>query len=311
MKELRIAEKSDLLRIKEIWKSCFVEDEIYTEHYFRHRFLPENIAVLLWKGRIVSILTMIPVSLTVPGRQGLGGTMFYGIATDPDVRGRGYAGQLITYANALVKERNLHFSVLVPAEVELFGFYEKLGYKAEFFLKEWVLSKERILQMAQISPFGKRAGSQWQEELLMSPLDSTDYQEIREVHCADFTHLSYELNEISYQQKTAQLVGADLWGFSRNGRRGCATLEWMDDHRLMVKEMLISEEDLLHGLLAVTKQYPAKEYYLRLPSSLGSFIQGGEVRPFAMIDDLAAEIEQPIELNASEAGLAYLGLAFD
>lgn len=326
MNELRTARESELSRIKEIWQRCFAGEEIYTEHYFRHRFSPEHIAVLLQEGRIVSILTMIPVWLSAPGGSKEEGSMFYGIATDPAEQGKGYAGQLINYANQLLTERGSGFSVLVPAAEDLFGFYEKLGYRADFFLKEWVFSREEIVQMAR-KPISAAAAAKTveaaggvtaavtaereTEEIQAFVINEDLYQETREAHCAGFPHLSYGLKEISYQQKTARLTGADLWGFVRNGRRGCAALEWIDEERLMVKELLVNKADLAAALLALSERYPAKEYHLRLPVSLGNTIPDGKVRPFGMIYGKLAAGEGLIEKKASTTDLPYLGLAFD
>ena len=69
------------------------------------------------------MLTMLPVSLNDKK-----GRYIYAVATGERFRRRGLSTMLLNYANKYIKESGEYFSVLVPAEENLFSFYEKRGY---------------------------------------------------------------------------------------------------------------------------------------------------------------------------------------
>ena len=74
---------------------------------------------------------MLPQTLTMEGRT-YPAAYLYAVATREDCRGRGLAGTLLQFTEALLERLGYRCAVLVPAEQPLFGFYARLGYEPVF-----------------------------------------------------------------------------------------------------------------------------------------------------------------------------------
>ena len=123
-------------------------------------------------------------------------------------------------------------------------------------------------------------------------------------------HIAYPIEDIEYQKKLSKQSGADIYdisvkGFNGYEETGCAVIERISSEKVLIKELLISEEFLHLVIKEIVKRITAKEYILRIPAYLGENL-GGSVRPIGMIKD---HRHCGPEIKVEDQG--YLGIAFD
>ena len=118
---IRFAQIKDKNKIIKLWHNVFGDDEKSIEYFFGLYY--GDMIIYEEKEEIAAMLTMLPVTL-----ENKKGRYIYAVATDERYRCRGLSTMLLNYANKYIKENGEYFSVLVPAEENLFAFYEKRGY---------------------------------------------------------------------------------------------------------------------------------------------------------------------------------------
>ena len=118
---IRFAEIKDKNKIIKLWHNVFGDDEKSIEYFFGLYY--GDMIIYEEKEEIAAMLTVLPVTL-----ENKKGRYIYAVATDLRFRCRGLSTKLLNYANKYIKENGECFSVLVPAEENLFAFYEKRGY---------------------------------------------------------------------------------------------------------------------------------------------------------------------------------------
>ncbi|MCR3923125.1 MAG: GNAT family N-acetyltransferase, partial [Firmicutes bacterium] len=92
-REVRLAQRGEVARQKEIWKRCFGDDDRYIDFFYDHRYLEDQTVLLLQDGVISTMLTMIPVNIVTPDEKSFASTMLYAIATYPTMQNQGLATQ--------------------------------------------------------------------------------------------------------------------------------------------------------------------------------------------------------------------------
>ncbi len=293
--EIRPAQAGEEKRQKEIWKRCFRDSDEFIEFFYTKRYSPEKTMVLLQNGVIASMLTMMPVTVTSTGGVGFPATMLYAIATHPDYRQRGLANSLMDFTHQYLRQNNCPFSVLVPAEKGLFDFYRRQGYQEGFGVRETVLAGESLARVLMTENCQGK----------LTEIDPQEYNRRRNLLLGGSFHISYSVEKIVYQQKLSRRSGSDIYGLEIGGNKGCAAVERIAADSIIVKEMLIADEDLLAALRCLAQKLPATRYVIRTPIFWGEEWQGA-VRPFGMIKALRKKV-----LPLKDDGMGYLGLAFD
>lgn len=128
---LRPTYPADIPALTQLWQQVF-GDSPETIRAFYDAFprvraaAAENEA-----GELVSMVHVLPQTLTMNG-QSIPTAYFYAIATREDYRGRGLAGTLLQFTEALLERLDFRCAVLVPAEPSLFSYYARLGYEPAF-----------------------------------------------------------------------------------------------------------------------------------------------------------------------------------
>lgn len=121
------ANETDKEAIEEIWQECFGDGREYIDLYLSNRFETENMLVIHEDGRPVSMLSLLPLNITV-NEEKHAARYVYAVATLPAYRNRGYASRLIKYAFDKYEEP----LILQPASEELQHYYKKLGFVDAF-----------------------------------------------------------------------------------------------------------------------------------------------------------------------------------
>lgn len=295
MIEIRLAQKGETARQKEIWKLCFGDDNAYIDFYFANRYKENETILLLQDGEIGAMLTMIPASMVAPNNRSYSAAMFYAIATHPQYQRRGFATQLMDFSHSYLRAANTEFSILVPAEKQVFNFYRKRGYREGFFIREVLLTGTIIdnLPSCRFSPYS------------ISATGAEEYNLRRRKQFSGGYYIAYADEEITYQKKLSRQSGADIYAIDAEGIQGCAAIERVSCDKVLIKEILLPEEQIGCALKRIAQLLPAKEYLVRTPAYSGHCL-GGRVRPFGMIK---AQTDINFEMGFNESG--YLGLAFD
>ncbi len=58
-------------------------------------------------------------------------------------------GQIIRYCRTLCEERDIDFLVLVPTDNDLYKYFSRFGFRANFYLKTTQLDREQLLAMVE------------------------------------------------------------------------------------------------------------------------------------------------------------------
>ena len=141
---IRFADSKDKPAIRQMWKLCFDDSEEFMDLYFREKYKSENTLVYSCDEKIVSSLQMLPYTITFYGKK----IPFYylsGLCTLPEYRSKGFMKRLIEAAHHEMKKRKIPLAVLIPAEKELFHFYEQFGYEQVFEADEKLIPLKKIL----------------------------------------------------------------------------------------------------------------------------------------------------------------------
>ncbi len=131
---IRFAKKEEIEKIKALWDVCFPEEPDFSEYFFENIFKYKNTLIYEEKGEILSMAQMLPCEIKNIGKA----TYIYGACTAPQHRNKGYMKRVLEKSFAVDIRRGNTASVLIPANKELFGFYEKLGYETAFYIGEGI-----------------------------------------------------------------------------------------------------------------------------------------------------------------------------
>ena len=294
--EIRLAQKGETLRQKEIWKDCFGDSDQFIDFFYATRYKEDATALLLQDGEILAMLTMLPIKLITPDLQSIPSTMLYAIATHPQYQHRGLATQLMNFSHKYLAEHNTPCSVLVPADQQLFAFYHKQGYQEGFDIRETLYHPENI--EPQISDKATRG--------FISGITPVLYNQRRNKLLSGKLYIAYPDEDIAYQKKLSQLSGADIYSIEIGEMQGCAVIERVNADKVFIKELLMEEELLPVAIHLIAQLLPAKEYFIRTPAFLGKNLDGSTCRPLGML-----KINSPVDVPVTAQAMGYLGLAFD
>lgn len=285
MIELRKSKPEEVPELQELFRLCFGDGPEISGLYFNHFYSPEEFLILREDGETRAMAGLLNLTLTEPGEKTVKAAYLYGMGTHPDHQGRGFAAQLLNYADFYLHGKR-DCLVTMPATRELHAFYAKFGFSEFFPLLE-----------------GEATPREPQEGETSLPVDATAYNALREELLADHYHVSYH-HLTGLQESLCRYSGGSLLSLNVNGASGCAAVEQWGD-TAVIKELLIDPEGLDGALALVAQSVYAKRFVLRRPS----FWRDSRLshKDFGMIkwyDPIAAKRWQ-------DADGPYLGLAFD
>lgn len=285
MIELRASAREDVPEIQELFRLCFGDGPEVSGLYFDRLYRPEEFLVLREDGALRAMAGLLNVGLTEPDGRTVKAAYLYGMGTHPDHQGRGFAAQLLNYADFYLRGKR-DCVVTMPATDALHAFYAKFGFAECFPLLEGEVVPRAPLE-------GERS----------LPMDAAAYDELRERLLTGRFHVSYG-GLTGLQEGLCSFSGGSLLRLEVDGFSGCAAVEQWNG-TAVIKELLIPPE-ALEGALALTAQAVcAKRFLLRRPAFWPA--DGLARRQFGMIkwyDPIAARRWQ-------QTDEAYLGLAFD
>jgi predicted acetyltransferase len=128
---ISIASENIRDEVKNLWKICFHETDDWLNFYFEKKYHHNNTLVYTIDTQIVASLQIFDYNLKFFEKV-IPINYICGICTLPAYRARGFSKELITEAHKIIAQKNVAMSILIPANENLFGFYEKFGYKLFF-----------------------------------------------------------------------------------------------------------------------------------------------------------------------------------
>lgn len=128
-------------QLKKLWKEVFLDEDKYLDIFFEKVYHKDYAFKISNNGKIVAMLFMIPYDVIIH-QKNYKALYLYALATQKDYRNRGYMSKLINEANEYADKNNYLFSFLIPANEELFGFYNKYGYNMEFKIRNLISDKK-------------------------------------------------------------------------------------------------------------------------------------------------------------------------
>ena len=209
-KQLTPAEYSGL---NGLWQQCFGDTAQEVAVFWCAVDGHVRVFAALDGEKAVSMLCALPVTLVDEAGDTLPAAYLYAICTAPERRGRGICAGLMAYAEDCLKKDGVRFSTLVPSGAELFGFYQKLGYKTAFFNRSYFVPAER-------------------GHAKITKLNAAGYRNLRQMQLYG-AFLSYPLPLLQWQAD----AGAGLFRVETDEAVCCAAAE-LSDGRLICKELL-------------------------------------------------------------------------
>lgn len=141
-----LAAPADREALIDLWSRSFGDPEPYIRNFHTLLAEPENTVVFRDGDRIVSAVYLIPAVLHI-GEEDYAAYYFYAASTHPDHRRHGYMEQVIRYCRSLCEERDIDFLILVPAGNDLYQYYSRFGFRANFYLKTTQLDRQQLLTL--------------------------------------------------------------------------------------------------------------------------------------------------------------------
>lgn len=285
MIELRKSKPEEVPELQELFRLCFGDGPEVSGLYFDRCYRPEEFLILREDGEARAMAGLLNLTLAEPGGKAVKAAYLYGMGTHPDHQGRGFAAQLLNYADFYLRGKR-DCIVTMPATPELHAFYAKFGFEEYFPLLE-----------GEVTPRAAQDGE------TSRPVDAAAYDALRERLLAECYHVSYG-HLTGVQEGLCAYSGGSLLSLNVNGIPGCAAVEQWGD-TAVIKELLIAPEGLDGALALIAQAVYAKRFILRRPA----FYSHEDLSPkeFGMIkwyDPIAARRWQ-------QAEYPYLGLAFD
>lgn len=133
------ATKEDLTQVIDLWNECFKVEKDFTDYFFSKVYDNDKTLVIKDEGKIVSMLQMLNFKSSLGGA-----TYIYGVATAKTHRKKGLADKLLMKSFEISKKQGDKFSILIPENESLFGFYEKYDYKPLLNCKFYEISNESV-----------------------------------------------------------------------------------------------------------------------------------------------------------------------
>lgn len=216
MLEMRLARPEELSETYALWQEVFGDGTEFQRQFY-DLCCPQGPLILRDEGELRSMLALASADLAFADGWRVRGAYLYALATWPEDRGRGYAGQLMDYAALSMKEQGMDVIVTVPAQPALFDFFKAQGYEPGF--------------------YHLRTATPPSREGRAEPISPADYAALREELLAGHTHLVQGESWAAFQQVICRASGGDLYRLDLPQGPGCAAVErWSEG--AVVKELL-------------------------------------------------------------------------
>ena len=281
---------------RELWRLAFGDGEDYIDNFYHTYYQPERVLVLEEEGVVRSMTAWFDTAFVVPGQGEYRAAYLYAVATHPDCRGRGLAGELLAGADDCFRSLQIPAVTTVPAEPSLHNFFGANGFRECF----------RVL--------GSHLDRHELEKFTFPPLDvfrpasPEEYGRVREELLRDIPHIAYPEDALAYQAGCCALGDGGLFVGDTPAGPVCLCAERAGDELVIVKELL-GPGGMGHAVFPdLPRIAPAQRWEIRGPRPQDERPDlRGNLGKFGMLKWLDLELEQAWDWGV----VGYLGLAFD
>ena len=285
MIQIRISRPEDVTRQRELWRLAFGDEGAYVDNFYRTYYRPERMLLLEEDGEVQAMTAWFDTTFVVPERGRYRAAYLYAVATHPEARGRGLAGQLLAGADRIFREWDIPAVTTVPAEPSLHNFFGANGFRECFVDGQFSLPRNGRATLL--------AGA------ALERLSPGEYRDLREELLAGTAHIDLPREALAYQAGACALApGGGLYAVQTPHGRAALCAEGMESGELLVKELLCPPEDLDWVVERLPGLLPRWSSAWRTPEG---------THPFGMLKWLDPELERSWDWSST----AYLGLAFD
>ncbi|MDD4134401.1 MAG: GNAT family N-acetyltransferase [Eubacteriales bacterium] len=282
---IRFSQDSDLPALYALWQEAFEADAREAEYFFSRRLRREYTLVALDEGRVLGMLSMLPISLVVSGKS-YPARYVFAVATLRQFRGQGLSSQLLDAAHQHMTVSGEAASVLVPARPSLFDFYGKRGYETRFFIDSLNISSREI-------PVHPPAAQ-------LASIGAEDYLRLRDGAFGQSSlYVRWDLEALRFFISSLFGAGGALRIVTPQGEAAC--LYELRDGGARVTELALHGLGWQDAMAAIHGYLGAPAYTLRMPAGT---LPGAPTQPFGMIRWLAPAPEM-------QGGAPYLSIAKD
>lgn len=152
---IRYLETREKAACRDLWEEAFPEDsKAFDDYYFTEKMKDNRVLVLEEDGRIVSMLHQNPYRIRVR-EQVWRSDYIVGVATAQDRRHRGYMRQLLNRMMMEMREEEMPFTFLMPADEAI---YRPFGFVYIFDQPRWALVEDAGLDVRPLLPWKDSVG---------------------------------------------------------------------------------------------------------------------------------------------------------
>ncbi|MCL2567837.1 MAG: GNAT family N-acetyltransferase [Oscillospiraceae bacterium] len=224
---IRLSLPGDEAALQLLWQVAFGDPPAVTDAFFSELYRPGDAVVWVEGAHIASAIYLLDAGTLPHGAGNRKRSPFrvsysYALATLPDHRGRGL-GALVTQA-AIARSAELGFdcNLICPAEVGLFSYYTRLGYRAAFSIVEGEVFRPERDYCADIF------------NIMLTNV--SDYIRLRKSLLPDSATVYSELF-MQYVAQNCVASGGGLYRLELEGQVGCAAV-MQRENQLFIAELL-------------------------------------------------------------------------
>ena len=239
-------QKQDVINI---WKTSFPDDsQDFLDLYFNKKYKKENTLLYLIDEKPVSCLQMLPYEMTFYNT--ICKTSYIsGAATLPEYKNQGIMGKLLSQSFVEMRKRDDDFTILIPQDPWLVGFYQKYGYTLCF---------EYHLTPIQIDSSSTNDNYEIIEMNIGNAQNSflyySDYCKKQNL----FILKTYEDFLIIWEE--LQLFGGTIFIAKQDAEICGIAFCSLNEKKLLIKDLVTDSEKIEKQLLqTISKQFPDKE----------------------------------------------------
>ena len=255
MIQIRTSRPEDVPRQRELWQLAFGDDGAYVDNFYHTYYRPERVLLLEEDGVVRAMTAWFETNFAVPGQGRYRAAYLYAVATHPEARGRGLAGQLLAGADRIFREWGIPAVTTVPAEPSLHRFFGRNGFRECFVDGQFSAPRE-----CRPTPPGAA---------FLERLTPGEYRQLREELLAGTAHIDLPQEALAYQAGACALAsGGGLYAVQTPHGRAALCAEGMESGGLLVKELLCPPEDLDWVLERLPGLLPRWSFAWRAPGGL-------------------------------------------
>lgn len=290
-------------KIAKLMAICFNEPLTSVNFFLDNKSSESFCYTCLNQNDIISVLHSLPYKINF-GKRIFKCSYLYGACTEPKYRKKGYMQKLIKFYEAQSKLNGFDFSFLVPDNEYLEKYYQKLGYKNFFKIKEVTLNKNSLLNICRLprseqNNHDKTSGENFYKNIEKLRLDIYN----------NISNILYSEKDIKYAADLYEFFGGKFISTTQ-GYGICVPI---NKNTLEIKDFTCKNEFIPDLLQKIYQNFPNFQNFKICTSTNDTFFkENTETQFFGMIKPLSHVGEKTLEeFIINKKHYAYLGLALD